>query len=395
MFSERIKALAERFYPQGREIRRHLHMYPELSGEEEESAALAARTLAEAGIAYRGNVAGHGIVGLIRGGRPGKTALLRADMDALALNEEAELPYRSRRPGVMHACGHDGHTAGLLMAGMILHELRDELPGAVKLMFQPAEETVGGALPMIEAGVLEDPKVDAAFGCHLWGNVSAGKVCVKEGPLMASPDEFNITLRGKGGHGAMPHAAVDPVIMAAETVMQFQTIISRRRNPLDPAVISVCMIRGGETHNVIPSTVDMTGTIRTFSRELRDLIPLEMERILRGVTLSAGGSYSFKVEKRYPPLVNDPGVTAIVRGAAEKIAGKANLVEAAEPNMGGEDFAYLAERVPASFFFVGIAGEGGPMPHHSPHFRWDDGVLKISSACLAQCAVDFLLANEG
>jgi amidohydrolase len=295
----------------------------------------------------------------------------------------------------MHACGHDGHTAGLLMAGMILHELRDELPGAVKLMFQPAEETVGGALPMIEAGVLEDPRVDAAFGCHLWGNVPAGKVCVKEGPLMASPDEFNITLYGKGGHGAMPHTAVDPVIMAAETVMQFQTIISRRRNPLDPAVISICMIRGGETHNVIPGRVDMTGTIRTLSRELRDFIPLEMERILRGITLAAGGSYSFKVEKRYPPLVNDPGVTALVRGAAEKIVGKENLIEAAEPNMGGEDFAYLAERVPGSFFLVGIAGEEGPMPHHSPRFRWDDEVLKISSACLAQCAVDFLLAGEG
>lgn len=395
MFSKRIKELAEGFYPQGMEIRRRLHMHPELSGEEKETAALAARTLAEAGIEYREGVAGYGLTGLIRGGRPGKTVLLRADMDALAVDEETDLPYRSRRPGVMHACGHDGHTAGLLMAAMILNELKDELPGAVKLMFQPAEETVGGALPMIEAGVLEDPKVDAAFGCHLWGNLAEGKVCVKAGPLMAAPDEFNITLHGRGGHGAMPHAAVDPVIMAAETVMQFQTIISRRRNPLDPAVISVCMIRGGETHNVIPGRVDMTGTIRTFSRELRDLIPLEMERILRGVALSSGGSYDFRVEKRYPPLVNHPGVTAIVRGAAEKILGKEGVVEAAEPNMGGEDFAYLAERTPASFFLVGIAGKEGPVPHHSPHFRWDDGVLKISSACLAQCAVDFLLSPGG
>ncbi|MDR2344280.1 MAG: amidohydrolase [Spirochaetaceae bacterium] len=389
MFTDEIRLSVEKYYPKGVELRHHIHEYPELSGHEVETAALVADTLRKAGIETRTGIGGNGVLGIIKGGKPGKTVLLRADMDALELNEAADVPYKSKKPGIMHACGHDGHTAGLLMAGMVLNELKDRLRGTVKLMFQPAEEAEGGAERMIEEGILENPRVDAAFGCHLWGDVEEGAVLVKAGPVMASPDEFRITIRGAGGHGAMPHLAVDPVILAAQTILQFQTIVSRRKNPVEPAVLSVCTVRGGDTYNVIPETVDMTGTIRTFNDEMRDFIPREMEKVLRGITSIAGASYTFDVTKRFPPLVNDAAATAIVRKAAEKLFGAGNVHEAAL-SMGGEDFAHIAGNVPSSFFFVGIARDGKPAVHHSPYFQWDDATLRVIAACLCQTAVDFL-----
>ena len=389
MFTDQIKLYTERFYQKGVELRHHIHKYPELSEHEIETAALVTDTLREAGIETRTGIGGNGVLGIVRGGRPGKTVLLRADMDALELDEAADVPYRSTRPGIMHACGHDGHTAGLLMAGMVLNQIKDRLPGTVKLMFQPAEETVGGAERMIEAGILEDPPVDAAFGCHLWGDAKEGSVLVKAGPVMAAPDEFRIKITGAGGHGGMPHLAVDPIPLAAQIILQFQTIVSRRKNPLEPAVLSVCTVRGGDTYNVIPETVDMMGTIRTFTGEMRDFILGEMEKALRGITSAAGASYTFDVTKRFLPLVNDTAATDFVRKAAEKIVGPDNVHEA-EASMGGEDFACLAKNVPSSFFFVGIARDGKPVVHHSPHFRWDDGALRVVAACLCQTAVDFL-----
>jgi amidohydrolase len=290
----------------------------------------------------------------------------------------------------MHACGHDGHTAGLLLVAMVLNELKDKLPGTVKLMFQPAEETVGGAAGMIAAGILENPHVDAAFGCHLWGQAEEGTVLVKSGPLMAAPDEFLITLKGSGGHGGIPQFTVDPVVLSANVILEFQTVISRRKNPLDPAVLSICMIRGGDTYNIIPESVDLQGTIRTFSEEMRDFIPREMEKILRGLTAAAGASYHFEVTRRFPPLINDPSATALVRKASEKILGPDKVGEA-EACMGGEDFSYLAQKTPSSFFMVGIAPPGTRIIHHSPHFQWDERVLKVSAACLCQTAFDFLL----
>jgi amidohydrolase len=389
MFTDEIKLSVEKHYPKGVELRHQIHKYPELSEQEVETAALVAATLREAGIETHTGVGGHGVLGIVRGGMPGKTVLLRADMDALELDEAVDVPYRSTRPGIMHACGHDGHTAGLLMAGMVLNELKDRLPGTVKLMFQPAEETVGGAERMVEAGILENPRVDAAFGCHLWGAAKEGVVGVKAGPVMAAPDEFHITIKGSGGHGGMPHLTTDPVPAAAQVILQFQTIMSRRKNPLEPAVISVCNVRAGDAYNVIPETVELAGTLRTFTGEMRDFIIDEMERALRGITSAAGNTYTFKVTKRFLPLVNDAAATAIVRKAAGKIVGPENVQEA-EASMGGEDFACLAEKVPASFFFIGIARDGKPVLHHSPYFRWDDSVLRVAAACLCQTAIDFL-----
>ncbi|MDR2659149.1 MAG: amidohydrolase [Spirochaetaceae bacterium] len=389
MLSEKIKRLTEKYYPRGVEIRRRLHQYPELSEQEVETAALVADVLSEFGIEAVCGIAGNGVLGTIRGAKPGKTVLLRADMDALSIDEAGDMPFKSKRPGVMHACGHDGHTAGLLMAAMILNELKDEFSGTVKLAFQPAEETVGGAERMIEAGILENPRVDAAFACHLWGQVEEGKVFLRDGALMASPDEFTVTFSGSGGHGAAPHLTSDPVLNAAQAIVQFQSIISRRKNPLEPAALSVCILRGGNTHNVIPESVEMLGTIRTFSEELRNFIPQEMEKVLNGVTLASGGNYSFELTKRFPPLINDAGASAIVRKAAAKIVGVDSVGEA-EPSMGGDDFSYFAQKVPSAYFFVGIAPKSSQTAHHSPFFKWDESALRISSACLCQTALDFL-----
>ena len=383
-----INRLIEKYYQLGVEIRRAIHQYPELAFEEFRTARLVADTLSAHGIPVRTGVAKTGVVGLISGGRPGKTVLLRADMDALELEELAEVPCKSTRPGLMHACGHDGHTAGLVMAALVLNELKDGLAGNIKLMFQPAEEREGGALPMIAEGVLENPTVDTAFGCHLWGDAPLGEIRIKSGPLMASPDEFRIKVIGKGGHAALPQFTIDPVVIAAQLIQNFQLLVSRRNNPLKPLVISTCSIHGGETHNIIPGEVEMIGTIRTLDPETRSRVHAEMEQITADTTRAWGADHEFRIIKRYPPLVNDPAAAELVREAAAKIIGS-DRVKTAEPNMGGEDFAYLAEQVPAAFYYVGIARDT-PVFHHNPYFAWDETALKISAATLCQTAIDYL-----
>jgi len=366
-------------------------MYPEASLDEEKTAALISQTLTELGIPHQTGIAGHGIVGLIEGAKPGKTVLFRADMDALEMTEEADVEYKSRIPGRMHACGHDGHVAGLLLAAMVLNELRGELTGNVKLMFQPAEETVGGALPMIQAGILENPKVDAAFGCHLWGSAEEGKVWVKSGPTMAAPDEFRIKVIGTGGHGALPHISIDPIVLAGEVVCALQTVVARRINPLDQAVITVGIIQGGTAFNIIPESVTIGGTIRTFDPETRDKIPKLMENLVAGITRGQGGDYELDVNRRYPALINDPAMTALAKASLAEIAGSENVEDMKEANMGGEDFSYLLKEVPGSFFFVGISKDmQNPAMHHNPRFAWDEKALKVSAGGFCRIAFDYL-----
>ena len=389
MYTKKIKTLVGKYYEEGVRIRHELHMYPEISFQEEKTAKLVADKLTELGIEVQTGIVKTGVIGLIRGGKPGKTVLLRADMDALSMTEEADVSYKSKISGVMHACGHDGHTAGLLLCAMVLNEMKEDLCGNVKLMFQPGEEREGGAEPMIQEGILENPKVDAAFGCHLWGTAREGTVLVSNGPTMASPDEFKIKIIGKGGHGGMPQDTVDPIVIAAQVITNIQMIISRRKSPLKPAVISFGSIHGGETHNIIPDFVTLVGTIRTFDSTLREWIPQAMQDVVDGITKSQGATYQFQVLKRFPPLVNDEKATEIVRTSAAKVVGAKNVGYMQEPNMGAEDFAYLCQHVPASFFFVGIAKDK-PVIHHNPSFMWDDRNLLISSACLCQIAVDFL-----
>jgi len=385
-----IKELAEKYYPEYQRIREHMHQYPEVANEEVETQKFIEAELDKLGIPHQ-RMYNTGVVALIEGGKPGKTVLLRADIDALPINEECDVDYKSKKPGYMHACGHDGHTAGVFAAAMILNEIKDELCGNVKLMFQPAEETDGGALPMIEAGILENPKVDAAFGVHLWGPLPYGKVFFRDGAMMAAPDQFTIKIIGKGCHAAMPHLGIDPVMIAADALQQFQEIVSRKVNPLTPVVISTGVIQGGTTFNVIPQEVMLNGTVRSFDPVIRKKLPEYMEDVLKGLSLTNKSEYTFDYEYRYPPVINNKEMNELAKVSLAKIIGQDNIKELEEPNMGGEDFAYLCEAVPSSFMFVGIHKEGEPQPvHHHPEFGFDSEILKVTGAGFAQIAVDFL-----
>ena len=382
-----VKRLGEKYLQHMINLRETIHMYPEDGFSEFTTSKIIIEELEKLGIKVQKNVAKTGVVGLIEGKYPGKTVLLRADMDALKIQEQADVEYKSKIDGMMHACGHDGHVAGLLGAAMILNELKDNLHGNVKLVFQPAEERDGGALPMIEEGVLENPKVDAAFAAHLWGYLNEGEVHLKEGPMMASPDIFNI----KVGHGAVPQESIDPIVITCQIVNSLQTIVSRKINPLDPVVITCGRIQGGDCHNVIPNEVELEGTIRTFNEETRNWVPKVMEDLIRGITTSQGAAYEFKYEPKYPALINDKYMTSFAKESLKKVVGEENVFDLKEPNMGGEDFAYFAQKVPSAFIFVGIANnKSEPVIHHNPYFKWDSKNVGILAQSLSQIAIDYL-----
>lgn len=386
-----VKRLGEKYLQHMINLRETIHMYPEDGFSEFTTSKIIIEELEKLGIKVQKNVAKTGVVGLIEGKYQGKTVLLRADMDALKIQEQADVEYKSKIDGMMHACGHDGHVAGLLGAAMILNELKDNLHGNVKLVFQPAEERDGGALPMIEEGVLENPKVDAAFAAHLWGYLNEGEVHLKEGPMMASPDIFNIKVIGKGGHGAVPQEAIDPIVITCQIVNSLQTIVSRKINPLDPVVITCGRIQGGDCHNVIPNEVELEGTIRTFNEETRNWVPKVMEDLIRGITTSQGAAYEFKYEPKYPALINDKYMTSFAKESLKKVVGEENVFDLKEPNMGGEDFAYFAQKVPSAFIFVGIANnKSEPVIHHNPYFKWDSKNVGILAQSLSQIAIDYL-----
>ena len=386
-----VKRLGEKYLQHMINLRETIHMYPEDGFSEFTTSKIIIEELEKLGIKVQKNVAKTGVVGLIEGKYPGKTVLLRADMDALKIQEQADVEYKSKIDGMMHACGHDGHVAGLLGAAMILNELKDNLHGNVKLVFQPAEERDGGAIPMIEEGVLENPKVDAAFAAHLWGYLNEGEVHLKEGPMMASPDIFNIKVIGKGGHGAVPQESIDPIVITCQIVNSLQTIVSRKINPLDPVVITCGRIQGGDCHNVIPNEVELEGTIRTFNEETRNWVPKVMEDLIRGITTSQGAAYEFKYEPKYPALINDKYMTSFAKESLKKVVGEENVFDLKEPNMGGEDFAYFAQKVPSAFIFVGIANnKSEPVIHHNPYFKWDSKNVGILAQSLSQIAIDYL-----
>ena len=386
-----VKRLGEKYLQHMINLRETIHMYPEDGFSEFTTSKIIIEELEKLGIKVQKNVAKTGVVGLIEGKYQGKTVLLRADMDALKIQEQADVEYKSKIDGMMHACGHDGHVAGLLGAAMILNELKDNLHGNVKLVFQPAEERDGGALPMIEEGVLENPKVDAAFAAHLWGYLNEGEVHLKEGPMMASPDIFNIKVIGKGGHGAAPQESIDPIVITCQIVNSLQTIVSRKINPLDPVVITCGRIQGGDCHNVIPNEVELEGTIRTFNEETRNWVPKVMEDLIRGITTSQGAAYEFKYEPKYPALINDKYMTSFAKESLKKVVGEENVFDLKEPNMGGEDFAYFAQKVPSAFIFVGIANnKSEPVIHHNPYFKWDSKNVGILAQSLSQIAIDYL-----
>lgn len=391
---KKIKELANKYLDRIIELRRELHKYPELGFQEFKTAEIIKKELDRLGIPYESEVAKTGVIALIKGELPGKTVLLRADMDGLPLGEENNLEYKSEIPGQMHACGHDGHVAGLLGCAMILNDMRSNIKGNIKLMFQPAEEGPGGAKPMIEAGILENPKVDAAFSCHIWPTEEAGKILVKNGDMMTHTTSFDILIQGRGGHGSQPEVTIDPIIIGCEIVSNFQNIISRNISTLTPAVLSCCSIKAGEAYNIIPDKLTLKGTIRTFDEKLTDRIVERMEDILSGISRAYGNTYELKVNRMYPALKNNSKMYKLSKKSLAKVVGESNVADLAEPLMGSEDFSYISKAVPSNYFLVGVKGLDDKFLLHHPKLIWDDRYLEISSSALAQVALDFLNEEE-
>ena len=332
-----------------------------------------------------------GVVGLIKGNKPGETVALRADLDALSLQEENECEYRSVEPGIMHACGHDVNTACLLGAAEVLNGLRNKLNGNVKLIFQPAEETIGGALPMIKEGVLKNPDVDVCAAIHVWPDIPVGKISVNNGYTFASIDNFTISVKGKGGHGAIPQLAIDPIVIGAQIVNSLQTIVSRQINPLIPIVISVCSFHSGTGENIIPEGATLKGTVRTYDREVRQRLAALMDAIIKGIVESYGGNYDFQYNMAYPAVFNDKETTDMMIASVEKILGKDSIADTM-PTMGGEDFAYFAQSVPSTYIRLGCSNveKGIIHPLHNSRFNVDEDCILTGIQVLSQFTVDYL-----
>lgn len=371
-------------------IRRDVHRHPESGFKETRTADLIERRLGAIRVESK-RIAGTGILATIKGVKPGKTMLVRADIDALPVTELNEVPYRSQVPGMMHACGHDGHVATALGAATVLAGRRDKLAGTIKFMFQPAEEGPGGALPMIEAGILDKPKVDACFAMHMWNDLDVGQIGARPGPVFASADEFTIKITGKGGHGAAPHQTIDPVVAAAHLTLALQTIVSRRTHPLKSAVVTVGQIHGGVRHNIISDSATLNGTCRALEKPVRAMIQKEIRAIAKGVTGALGAKAEVEWRDGYPPTVNDPEMTELVRGAAAEVVGEKNVV-AQEITMGAEDMSYVLERVPGCYWLLGSANakKGLDYPHHSARFDFDEESLPIGVQVWTKIAERFL-----
>jgi amidohydrolase len=317
-------------------------------------------------------VAGTGVVGLLELGKGGKTLMIRADMDALEIQEKTGLPFASNHQGFMHACGHDAHMSMALGAASILAKAKGRMRGNVKFVFQPAEEGPGGAKPMIDGGVLENPKVDFVLGCHLHGE-KEGTIGVKAGCVLAAYDRFELKIIGKGGHGAMPHLCVDPIDVGVQVINALQRIVSRQINPLSPVVLTVGRFQSGFTHNVIPDQAEMAGTTRTFDRELWDGWQKRMKKIIKGICGAMGAGYEFQYYRGYPPTVNNAALLDIVRACAVQVVGEENVFEP-EPIMAGDDMSYFLEKVPGFFFFLGVGREDS-VPLHNSRFDFNEEVL--------------------
>jgi amidohydrolase len=371
--------------------RRHFHEHPELGFQEIETARIVAERLASLGVEdIRTGINKTGVTGLIRGSgsgpNAGRTILLRADMDALPIHEETGVDYASQNGGVMHACGHDAHTAILLGVARVLGQRNSEFAGTVKLLFQPAEEMPpGGAIGMIEEGVLEQPHVDAVFGLHMANNLPVGQVSVGSGPVMAGGDLFQITVQGKGGHAARPQAAIDPVVIGAQIVNALQTIVSRNVDPMESAVVSVTFFKAGEAFNVIPDVVTLGGTVRWFSMEVAALVEERLRAIAEGIGAAGRAEVTVEIRKGYPPTINDADSAAIVREALEAVVGAENVIDP-PPVMGGEDFSRFLLNRPGAFFNIGSMNEakGLTYGHHHPKFDIDEESLGVGVASTVQ-----------
>ncbi len=387
---------AEALYDELVAIRRDLHAHPELGHQEVRTAGVVAEKLSALGYEVVTGVGQTGVVGLLPGGQPGdRTVLLRFDMDALPIDEANDVPYRSQTPGVMHACGHDAHVAVGIGVATILARRQAELPGTIKLMFQPAEETLGGAQGMIDDGVLEGPAVDVALGLHVSSTFPLGTAVVRSGALMAAADEVKIVVHGRGGHAAHPDQAVDAVLVAAQIVVALQTIVSRNLNPEETGVVTIGSIHAGEAHNVIAETATLRGTIRSFSPEVRALLHRRVRELATGVASALGARAEVDVRQGVDATVNAPGPTAVMHQAVAAVLGE-DRIDTTYRTTGGEDFSAVLARVPGTFFFLGARDDeqGFNFPHHNPRFDIDERCLPQGVAILCDAAAR-CLRGEG
>jgi amidohydrolase len=390
----RVRLSIRSLQPQLVEWRRRLHQQPELGFQEKLTAELISQKLQEWGIEHQTGVAQTGIVATIKGTRlsTGKVLAIRADMDALPIQELNEVEYRSQRDGVMHACGHDGHTAIALGTAYYLQQHRQDFGGTVKIIFQPAEEGPGGAKPMIEAGVLKNPDVDAIIGLHLWNNLPLGTVGVRSGALMAAVESFNCKILGKGGHGAMPHQTIDAVVVAAQVVNALQSIVARNVNPIDSAVVTVGELHAGSKRNVIADSARMSGTVRYFNPNFKGFFNQRVEQVIAGVCQSYGAKYDLEYWALYPPVINDPTVAELVRSVAEEVVETPMGIVPECQTMAAEDMSYFLEAVPGCYFFLGSANPAKDLayPHHHPRFDFDETALPIGVEIFVRSVEKFL-----
>jgi len=388
---------AEELFPYTQALRRDFHMHPELGYREIRTGGIVAKELETLGLEVTKGVGKTGVVGYLEGSKPGPTILLRFDMDALPITEETGAEYTSTNPGVMHACGHDGHTAIGLTVAKMLNAQRDQLAGNIKFCFQPSEEgtngeDVGGALMMIRDGVMESPKVDKTLSLHLWNEKPFGWIHVAEGPVMAGADLFNVKITGKGGHGALPETTIDPIVAAAQIVTALQTIASRNVDPLKPVVVSVTTIHSGTAFNVIPQTAELGGTIRTFDSQVRKLVLERFEQIVKGIASSMRCESEIMIKQITAPVINNGTVAASVLKSAQSVYPQTEIDTNSFLTMGAEDMGYMLDKADGCYFFVGSANEEKNLTykHHHPKFDFDERVLVSASALMATAAADLL-----
>lgn len=394
--AQRIDVEIEKIRLEIIKFRRFIHMNPELGYHEIETAKLVGTKLASLGLEVRTGVAGTGVTGLLRGNPAGQTVAVRADMDALPIQELTNVPYKSLNPGAMHACGHDVHTTIVLGTAMVLNALKDKVEGNVKFIFQPAEEGApeggeAGASLMIKEGVLDEPAVGAIFGLHVWPDTRVGHVNFSSGPIMASADHFEVAIKGKSAHGARPHEGVDAIVVAAEAIAALQFMVSRFLDPTDPAVLTIGKIEGGVRDNIIADKVTFSGTVRTLSETNRKKVPRLMENVIKGVTQSFGATYALDYKLNLPSVYNHPELAATMLPTLTNLLGGDN-VEELKPQMVAEDFSFYAQKIPGFFFFLGVKNPAQPTAAglHSPYFNPDERSIPLGIKMMCHLLLDAL-----
>ncbi len=383
---QNIKDIVEKHYDSIVSLRRHFHTYPELSAREFNTQQKIMEELSVLGLAPR-QIAGTGVIADLQGNLPGRTIAIRADIDALELQDECGKPYQSQNPGVCHACGHDGHTAMLIGVAKTLLELKDQLAGTIRFLFQPSEECFpGGAAFMVRDGALTG--VDAIIGTHLWQSLTVGTSGISYNRMMASPDSFTITINGRGGHGSMPHQTVDALLVGAQVVTMLHTVISRNIDPLEQAVLSIGSFKAGDTFNIIPDTATLIGTVRSFTMDIKKTVFDRMEQIVSGVCQAAGATFHIDKNLGFPPVINNPEIAKVFADASIETLGAENALTI-DPVMGGEDFSVYLEKVPGAFIFIGTGNKdkGIIYPQHHPKFDIDERALAYGIETMVRAAM--------